>query len=519
VQAGKLTAARADFSLDRVSSPGPYNINVWGFLGPNATTVLSPPLPSGYKNWLAFYGQNVVSGPSAIVAGLQVSAIGTAAALNQASMQTWDGVNPYLPLIVATANPVDRTTQVAVAFTVGDALYVSPRAFSVVPSQHPRITSITQGTDNDGQTVALIAGENMDWNKVLFDGAEALRVVKKADGTLEVLPPPATGGYSAVVELLGPDGQTSWQLTQYDPGPPIRYTYPLTGPNSYTLTDGGITAGTDQMLEIRGTGTNFMTGRTAVGFGTADVVVRQMWVLGPDRIWLNVSANSKAKLGNVPVTISTGLQTVTDGIPLQVRARPSNQISLLAPLVNDATGLAGIPAGGLIAMRGTGLPSTASGWIANIGGAFRDVQRGDDGVLRVAVPLNLSPGPNLIQMSLPTGDAAPPVLFQVDAAAPVLRSVSKVGVADATSVYVLDRVALKVTGLEGSDPASLQVRVAGVLQTIEAIGWDKDTSTYTLEFTLTDTVAAGDALPVTLRAGTRLSAPIPLSVAVRPIGQ
>jgi hypothetical protein len=412
-------------------------------------------------------------------------------------------------------------TPVTVAMTAGEALYVSPRAFSVVPSQHPRITSVTQTTDNDGQNVAVIAGDNLDWNKVLFDGAEALRVIKKDDGTLEVLPPSATDAYSAVVELLGPDGQTSWQLQSGSA--PMRYTYSESGASSFTLNEGGMTAGTDQMLEIRGTGTNFMSGRTAVGFGTSDVVVRQMWVLGPERIWLNVSANAKAKLGNVPVTISTGLQTVTDGIALQVRARPNNQVSLLAPVVNDGTGLAGVPAGGTIAFRATGLPASITSGIARVGGVFRDVRRGDDGLLRVSVPSSVSAGPTLLELSLPSGEVAPAVLFQVDPAPPVVQSMKKIGALDATTIYVLDRIAVKVGGLgagEYIDPASVEVRAAGVLQTVEAINWDQDALAYTVEFTLTEMVPPGDAVPVTVRLGTRISASAPLNVgAVRPLGQ
>src|SRR5262249_43538734 len=152
----------------------------------------------------------------------------------------------------------------------------------------------------------------------------------------------------------------------------------------------------------------------------------------------------KAKLGNVPVTISTGLQTVTDGIAFQVRARPANQISLVAPVVNDGTGLPGVPAGGTLAMRGTGLPTTSVGWIAKIGGSLRDVKRGDDGVLRVAVPVDVVSGPTLIEMSLPSGDVAPPVLFQVDNAPPVAQAPTKIGAPDATTVYVLDRISVKV---------------------------------------------------------------------------
>jgi hypothetical protein len=523
VQAGKLTGATADFTLEPMTGPGVYNMTLWTYFGANAEIpMLAPPLPPGFRNWLIFRAQGAVTAPYKMAPGLQLSAIGSAVALDQTLLQPW--LHPdydNLLLILATTNTVDRATQVAVTATVGDELYVLPRAFSVVPANHPRITSVTQGADSQGQPVAVIAGANLDGNRVLFDGVEALRVIKREDGTLEALPPPGLSEYSAAVELLGPYGQTSWQW-QFQQAP-FRYAYAPAAPSGYTLVDGGITAGTDQKIEVLGIGTNFVAGRTAVGFGSSDITVRQMWVMAPDRILMNVSANPKAKLGLVPMTISTGLQLISDGSPLQVRARPDKQVSMVAPVVNDATGLAGIPLGGTIAMRGVGLPAFTPGWIANIGGRLRDLTLGADGILRAVVPLDLTPGPVAVEMFLPTGQVAPQILLQVDTPAPVLQSVTKIDAPTSPVVYVLDRLALKVAGLglgEGIDPASVDVRVAGVLQKVDAIRWDTAAAAYVVEFTLSETVVPGDAVPVTLRTGTRLTAPIVLNVgAVRPIGQ
>lgn len=520
VQAGKETPSRADFALQPMTSAPLYNMRMFTYFGANRDIpVLDPSLPPDFRYWLIFQGPGVFAAPLTLTPGLQLSAIGNAPiALEQ--LQSWPDHDGY-GLILGTSKPVDRPTPVAMSAVVGDALYVSPRAFTVVPSQYPKITSVTPGADGAGHPVALIAGENLDGTRVLFDGSEALRVIKKEDGTLEALPPPAASEYAAVVQLLGSNGQTSWQV-QYQQAP-LHYTYPAAGPSGYTLSDGGITAGTDQMVEIRGAGTNFVSGRTAVGFGSSDIAVRQMWVMGPELIWANVSVNPKAKLGNAPITISTGLQVVTEGIALQVRARANNQVSLMAPIVNAATGLEGVPAGGTIAMRGVGLPVINGGVIARIGGLLRDVTRGEDGVLRASVPLDVAPGPVSVEMFLPSGEVSPRVLFQVDAPAPVLQSVVKVVAPESPVVYVLDRLSLKVTGLgsgEGIDPASVEVRVAGVLQKVETIRWDTDAEAYIVEFTLSETVAAGDALPVTLRTGTRLTSALPLNVgAVRPIGQ
>jgi hypothetical protein len=283
-------------------------------------------------------------------------------------------------------------------------------------------------------------------------------------------------------------------------------------------------AGTSVMLEIQGASTNFLAGKTAVGFGTSDIAVRQMWVLSPTRLLLNITVDPKAKLGTTAVTVSTGIQLVTLGTQLQVRPAEANQISLLLPIVNDATGLAGAPGGSTISMRATNVPADIRGWLVTINGVRTPIERTADGRLLAPVANGMEAGPQAIQLIPGNGLTVPPVLFQIDRQPPVIANVSSAPSLAATAqtqFHAGDRVTLLIANLDAGDAPvreDVEVRVAGLVQRVEVLEAQPD-GTFKVEFLISADVPVGDAQSVTVRVGTRVSAAATIAVAAIPAVQ
>ncbi|MEP6963264.1 MAG: matrixin family metalloprotease, partial [Acidobacteriota bacterium] len=371
VEAGKSSDG-LDFGLLRTnSSTAIYNLRMFAYLRNREVTVHAPPLPVGFHDYLAFSASGIVTpGTTRITPGLKLSVVGEAARLDQTTLQNFKGTTDYL-LIAAYSDKAGQATPVTVVVSTATDLYVLPGAFSTVPTKHPQVSSVSEFGDSEGRQYAIIAGTDLETGtQVLFDGAAALEVRRNDDGSLTASAPPAAGDHYAAIEALSPGGQTSGQLLNGAVPPLFPYTAPADP--SITLSPGTLAAGTEAILEISGAATDFLDGKTVVGFGTSDIVVRQMWVVNRSRLLLNIAVSSAAKPGNYPLTIATGLQVVTLGTSLQVLPAKDKQVSLHAPVLNEVTGLAGVPTGGKAIVRATGLPDSLVGWSITIAGVRSD---------------------------------------------------------------------------------------------------------------------------------------------------
>ncbi len=129
---------------------------------------------------------------------------------------------------------------------------------------------------------------------------------------------------------------------------------------------------------------------------------------------------------------------------MSVAAATPNQISLRVPLTNSVTGLAGVPAGGtvLIATAGfdpTTLPGVLTGWTLFIGGQTVAFTTDKTGVLTATVPVSLTVGPQVVQLSAPAslpGISVPPVVLQLDSPPPAILSAADLTTSAAGDVPV-----------------------------------------------------------------------------------
>jgi len=530
VAAGASTGG-VNFDVEPRSGPSIYNLDVLGYLGPpgKEAYVHAPSLVSGYRSWMVFDAPGaLVPNSTTLTPGMSLNVIGPAAKLEPNTLGYFVSVYFYS---VVDANPVTQPTPVAVAVTTPNDLYVLPSAFTVVPTAGPTINSVSGSTDASGNTTVTLAGDNLGPDtRVLFDGAAATSNHRNDDGTLAVGTPPAIGNHVAVLEALAGDGQTSLQTMGTLPRPTFTYSAP--DRPSLTITPATVTPGADSMIEVDGFNTNFAEGQTVIGFGSSDVVVRRTWIVNRGKALLNISVSGGATPGLVTVTAATGIQAVTLNAGLQIVPPPAKQISLRVPVLNQATGLPGVPAGGTLMVSATGLPADLQGWTLTIADVKVDFTVDSNSNILAVVPGSIALGPAVLRLISPHGDSIAPVLFNVDAQPPVIQAAYDQR--DANTLVFDDAghpatpgdvIVLDVAGLLASTPSGVHISVGGVDHVATALNsvlqFGLISNLTRIQFTLASALpasAAADGLqqPMTVRVGTRVSAPFTLYVTPPP---
>jgi hypothetical protein len=516
------SAGNVNFDVDPRPGPSVYGMNLLAYLGPagKEAYVHAPALISGYRGWLVFSASGaLLPNSSTLQQGLSVGAIGPAALLESQFLGYF--VDGYLDIVV-DANPVLQPTPVALAVTTPDDLYVLPAALTVVPTGGPAISSVSGSTDALGNATATLKGNNLGLDtRILFDGAAATSIQKNDDGTFTVTAPPAIGNHAAVVSALASDGQTSSRTMGTLPLPTFTYASP--DHPTLSITPATVKAGIDTMIEVDGFNTNFADGHTVIGFGSSDVVVRRTWIVSPGKALLNISINSGATAGLVAVTAATGVQTVTLSAGLQIMPAPSKQISLRAPVLNLATGLPGVPGLGTLVLSATGLPASLPGWTLSIAGVAVDFTLDSNSNFRAMVPGSTPLGPAVLRLTSPNGDSIAPILFNVDAQPPIIVAASD---AAGTGAPVLidafhpaasgDTIILDVSRLSGPgqsvSASSVHISVGGVDHIATELDPVTQSDIVKVQFTLASGLPDGTPQPMTVRVGTRVSAPFTLDV-------
>ena len=498
VSAGN-TVQFANFNVQGSAGPVVYGMQLSG--GVNNAVEASPMLEGNGSFSLEFTARGTTVGTQ-LAPGLNVSVIGNQAPASVVPGYTKYYTQGYVSLGVYTSS-VLTTTPVALAVTVANDLYVLPAAFFVVPSGPPTLTNLIPGTDQYGNGTLTVNGASLSSStQFVFDGTVATILSANGDGSFTLAAPPAPGPYNSSIEALNPDGQTSGQAIVF--GNPPQYQYNYANPAQIQVSPSTLLPGTDTMVQINGNNTNFLNGQPVVGFGSSDIVVKQIFVIGPGLLQVNVSVNPQAPPTATTVTVTTGMQTATETLYVQVLAANPNQISLHAPVINAVTGLAGVPAGGAAIINVTGIPQNLTGWTLTIGNQLVNPVL-LNGQLQVNIPNGLPVGPALVQLTSPSGATIPPIVMKVDAPPPAIASVTSVSGSQISSnqpAHPGDILILNVIGLSDGSPLSIAnmfATVGGV--TVPVI----QVSNPQVAIQLPTSVPTGTAVPLYLGVGTRLS--------------
>jgi hypothetical protein len=504
-------AALDIYDVVTYSYPGSYGVNP-AFLNVN-----------GRRSFLLAQGSGLIEN-GAVAPGLRVDAIGGSARVQQDSFQAYlpAGFAPYLQFSVGFS-PFGSGGPQSLVFTLNNNIYILPSAMYLVSSQPPSVGSVTPRLDKSGRRTVVLKGSNLTpFSRALFDGLAAEFVSFDWDtGDLTVLPPQGASEHTAVVTALDGDGQTSMFLDAYrKPLPSYQYEVAET-PTVSLVSPRQLPAGSEAMLEITGLHTNFSDGQTVAGFGSSDVLVQRIWVLGPDRLLVNVRVSAAAKPGVLPIAVITGFETATLADALEIQeGRAGAPIPDPTP-IDPVTGQPSIYAGGKALLTVANLPEGAapSATINELPAAVESVQ-GNAVVLRVPAGLNV--GPAVLRLVV-GGEALPAFVVSIGQAPPVIQEVSLLwGVAPTPAFPIVPGEYLQVTaaGLDSqvsANPKLIQVSLGGVPHAAEYLSISKtDPALYIFWIKVSPGVAAGDAVPLTVGIGPRVSQAVGVAVGTSP---
>lgn len=514
------------------SGPAIYAVETYGYptQSPTQVPLPAPYLVSGLRLFLTMAGPTLTPN-GRLLPGLAMSAIGPAAFTEPNTLAYYAPSNGFVgATVVLDTNPVSGPTPVALALTVPNDLYVLPQAFTVVANAAPAISSVsaTGATGALGGPVVTVVGANLNSStQVVFDGAPGAVQSANTDGSLTVAAPPAVANYTASVEALSADQQTSLQPLGVTPNPML-FTYAGPASPAIKVNYALLRQGTDSEVDIIGTNTNFVSGQVTVGFGSSDISVRRIWVLSPQRMLLNVTIAPQAQPGPVELTVASGLQLETLTSVLQVQAAV-NPASLRVPIVNTLTGLEGVPAGGSVTITTTGLPQNLTGWtilIDNQKMALSPQMISNNLTVQIPPSLAAVPGAALVDLIDPNGNVVSVVVMQIDTPPPaILGVVNSIGVPISSSNPARpgDALTVTVTGLADSASsvapvaASVNISVATLAGTVvnqaaSALLAGAQVGVTQIQFSLSPSAPYGPQQQLTVGLGTRVSAPFQIAI-------
>ena len=258
-----------------------------------------------------------------------------------------------------------------------------------------------------------------------------------------------------------------------------------------------------------------------------DIVVKQVFVIPPTSLIVNVSVSPQAPLTSTPLTVTTGLQTATANQGIGIGPANPNQISLRAPITNAATGLAGVSPGGTAIINVTGnLPQNLTGWILTIGGQPAPMSY-SNGQLQATVPSGLGFGAQTVQLISPPGGPIGPsatiplIAMKIDAQPPSIVSVlsaSGTPVTASSQVHPGDVLTINLLGLTA--PTIPQLTLANIFASLGATTGPTALSAPVIQFNnptiqvqIPYSAPNGAFIPLYVGVGTRVvSAPFYLNI-------
>ena len=278
-----------------------------------------------------------------------------------------------------------------------------------------------------------------------------------------------------------------------------------------------IPAGSDAMVEVAGSGTNFQPG-TTVAFGSGDIHVRRIWVVAPNRFLVNVVTAPDASPGPLNVTVLNGLRLLTAPSGFRVAPANPNQTRLHGPVVDQATGFADIQAGAVASVRLAGaaaeLPPSAIQ--ISVNDKPTPVLSLAGGLLQFRVPADLPPGPAVLRL-IANGEAALPLVISIDLPPPVVNSIQigSLKIDDKRPARAGELLTVSVARLAESgsevDISRIRILAGGILHNPVLLS-PASNGSYSIQFLLDSSIGSG-MLPLSVRVDNRrVSDPVVLHV-------
>ena len=386
-------------------------------------------------------------------------------------------------------------------FNLNNDMYVLPAGVNLVEKQPPYVDSVTSNPDG---TVAVTGTGLGPDSTVYFDSLPASVTLNacqsgtSGDCPITVAPPSGASGQTSYITVSNADGQDSTFLQQF-PNIPV-YNYPAAGaPQLQTIAPTSLPPGGEAMVDITALNTSFVDGQVTVGFGTSDITVTGVWVVGPTELWVNVMVASSAALGSSETSVISGFQVMTQPAGFQtVPANPAAPVVLA--VVNGVAGQATIYPNAVATIWGANLANPQ----ITINGQLAQVYYSSGDQVNVAVPAGTPTGP--VSLSLTTSGGAVSLVVPISFQPPAILGITEPSGAIVNSTNAATSGDLLTIAISGLDPTvtltsgRLQVMVAGVPMPVQFV------SASQIQFTLNQSFN-GAQVPVTIVVDGSSSAP------------
>ena len=414
VESGSESEHR-DFRVRLQAQPALYDISTYSFPGNRA-----PGVHPAFVN-LSQEGDFVLASGSGSVSDLRqvrVEALGRPVDILPPTSYDRD---PRFARIDFEASPFAGVGPLHLMFRTANDFYILPAAARLTSQPAPVIHWMTPDFTQDSPAWRVTGANFHPRSRVFFDGAQA-RVLDFDEFSYELIvsPPPGLPGHRAVVTVYNPDGQSS-AFTLPDGNVVFRYA-DFAAP-SIRLVPARSAADRDFVMTVSTDSLEIDPAQFAIGFGTSDIVTRDIEVVAPNRVRAVVTVRKSASPSVYPVTIANGLQTVV--LPNRFEVEPLALTSDFAPvirhggLVNSATGTTDLSPGTRATLVGDNLAAIPGDVRVTFNGQQAEVVRAVQGRVELVVPASVQPG--VVELRAFNGDRqSEPLLVRLSRVSPGL---------------------------------------------------------------------------------------------------
>ena len=336
-------------------------------------------------------------------------------------------------------------------FNYGNDLYVLPDGINFVQKAPPAINTVTSNADGS----VTVAGTSLGPDSLIyFDGLSAAVTVpfngNAKNGSITVLPPAGLSGQTVNVSAFNSDGQNSMFIQAANPP---TYTYPSTDTLQVSFSPTSLQAGTAAIANITSTNAAFADGQVTIGFGTADVLVRRVWVLKPNHVVADILILPNAAMTSTEVSVISGFQWITQPFGFQIQFDNPAAPVMYGAVSNSNPALPVTTAsGGVVALFGANMAQGSTPPNLTLNGTPVQFQYVSATQINFFLPGGMTAGPATLALSNSQGTAAP-MLLEVDNPPPVITGLGDASGAAVASTFVAgpgDVLTVLVTGLDPS---------------------------------------------------------------------
>jgi uncharacterized protein (TIGR03437 family) len=327
-----------------------------------------------------------------------------------------------------------------------------------------------------------------------------------------VTPPAGSGGQVSNITVFNGDGQNSTFLQSQNPP---TYAYPVTGTPQAALDKSALPAGVSSMVDINTQNTNFVDGQVTVGFGTGDVTVNHLWVIGPTHLQANVVVAPNAVLGASEFSVVSGFQVVAQPFAFQTQAANPSLPSIGLPIVNAVPTQQTLYPGAFAAIYGSNLALSPSAAQVTLNNVPAQILYASATQINFVIPTGFPIGPATLNLNNGSANAFP-VLLQIVNPPPAITGVTNVSgvpVGAGNSAGASDVLDVLVAGLDPAveaNPSRLQVTVSGLTMPVLEIA-PASNGQFQIQIILTQSFA-GAQVPLAVAVDGTSSAPFAITV-------